>query len=696
MRKHILIFLLLLVSAVSFSQKIPVHVVRRDADLQWQILDDVMGTAFPGTEVFSDDSLTFTLETEKRYFFSVSLNHIYDADKTLFILYIGDEPVIRIKGDTKPGDYFLPFFTGIRDQEKKIFGGSDALISEFPWQVYVVAGNLACGGSIIAGTWILTAAHCTRDQSGKTWSPSSVTVKAGANNPFDPSQGTIYHAAEVIPHENYNDNTLENDIALIRLTSPITNPNTSVVHLVSQEDIKYGAIDPGVMTWVTGWGLISKNPDVKPTSLQKVQLPIITIAQASTVWHSIPPTDLMAGYLNGNKDACNGDSGGPMVVPVLGQYKQAGLVSWGSADCNTYGAYTNVGLFQTWISNHTGIQPVFQPPAPKGDSIICLGTTSDHYTVNPVSGASSFEWGLFPAGAGNITGTSSSSATVTWNSGFVGTADLAYRVTRDGQLSEWSRIRLKVVRNTRITKVSRDTSLCASLPVALSVNTEGYNLQYQWFLNGNPVPGADLSILDLISAQPGNSGRYTVEVKGNCGTVMSQPMNLTVYPLTEIKSLSPTEDLPFGSDKLLHISATGHNLTFQWEKDSTAIATRTDSTLLLKNVTARDIGLYQVIVSGTCGTKISNTIYVFVTGNSLSGAPEILLWPSITKDVFNIAESEGDLYNINIYNQSGKLVLARTNLQYQNEIDISHLGKGIYFVNIFNNKFRKTIKVVKT
>ena len=62
--------------------------------------------------------------------------------------------------------------------------------------------------------------------------------------------------------------------------------------------------------------------------------------QASTVWPDIAPSDVMAGFRNGNKDACNGDSGGPMVVPVDNEYKLAGLVSWGSGNCDTYGAYT--------------------------------------------------------------------------------------------------------------------------------------------------------------------------------------------------------------------------------------------------------------------------------------------------------------------------------------------------------------------
>ena len=112
-----------------------------------------------------------------------------------------------------------------------------------------------------------------------------------------------------------------------------------------------GAIVPGVMSWVTGYGLTMISPPTVPTQLQKVQLPIVSNATASVVWPDIASTDLMAGYRNGNKDACSGDSGGPLVVPVDGEYKLAGMVSWGSSKCNTYGAYTRVSDFESWISS---------------------------------------------------------------------------------------------------------------------------------------------------------------------------------------------------------------------------------------------------------------------------------------------------------------------------------------------------------
>jgi secreted trypsin-like serine protease len=152
-----------------------------------------------------------------------------------------------------------------------------------------------------------------------------MSVKVGTTSPQLASNGKTYLVNSVIVNPSYNSLTHENDVALLRLAGPINFTNATPIRLVSPYDISQGAIDPGVMSWVTGFGLISVTPEVFPTTLQKVQLPIISNAQASTVWGPIPATDLMAGFLNGNKDACSGDSGGPLVVPVFNGFKLAGL-----------------------------------------------------------------------------------------------------------------------------------------------------------------------------------------------------------------------------------------------------------------------------------------------------------------------------------------------------------------------------------
>ena len=695
MKKIIFIYFLFLVSFAAKSQKVTVQVIKTEkaALSDWQIMDEKYRIVFSGNEYFRDDSVTFSLEANTRYFLQISVTEIFNPDTILYTLVLDNEPVILIKSDSGSGDHLFPFFTGIRNDDNKITGGTTAPISDFPWQVYLISGKSTCGGSIISDTWILTAAHCTKDDSGNPVPAAQMSVKAGANNPFNVLEGQTYFVSEVIVNEGFDHQTLLNDIALLKLKQPINYVNATPIKLVTSEDVAYGATDPGVMSWVTGWGLTHVNPDVFPISLQKVQLPIITNAQASTVWRTIPSTDIMAGYLNGNRDACNGDSGGPMVVPVIDEYKLAGVVSWGSQNCDTYGAYTRVSGFESWIRANTGIVKEFRPPVPWGDTLVCQGEVSSPYSVTNVSGAYFYEWRILPADAGVVSG-NSANATVLWNSGFTGSATLILRVTINNKVSEWSRLNLKVVLNTTLVSQSGDNVICAGKPITLVAGAKGYNLNYKWYKNSTLVQSGPSPELTLASTTTDDSGSYSCEIVGYCGTVFSGTMNLTVHPLTRIYYISPDIQAPFGKNVTLEVNSEGHDLVYQWQKNNILLDNSYTSLLFLNDLNANDIGLYQATVTGTCGTEISDTIYVYVKKASGTNEPEVLLWPTITREEFNVALSSDTYYNINIYNSIGKIIRGLTGCRYDTKITVNTLPKGLYIVVVFNREIRKSVKLI--
>jgi V8-like Glu-specific endopeptidase len=695
MKRYVSVILFFTLCYQVFSQKVPVHVTGADnsAVYEWKILDDSYKVVFEGSDYFPGDSITFALDANAGYIFLVSVNKI-TQDSSALVLYLDYEPLFLIKPGIGEGDHMFPFYTGVRLPETKITGGTDASITEFPWQVYISSGNLRCGGSIIGANWVLTAAHCVLDASGTPISPTRVFVKVGANNPFITSEGETYSADRVIPHENYNDQTLENDIALIRLANIINNPVARPIAIVTPADVAAGALKPGVMTWVTGWGLTSVNPKVYPTRLQKLQLPIITRAQASTVWSNIASTDIMAGYLNGNKDACSGDSGGPLVVPIYSEYRLAGIVSWGSSECDTYGAYTNVSLFRSWISSNSGINPLFLAPPVSGDTLICSGETASSYSVNPVSGAASYEWRLSPVTAGSVSGSQTSSI-VTWNRSYKGSATLLYRITVAGETSDWSRLGLRVVENTSILSLSADTTICAMKPVTISTRARGYNLVYNWYKDENLVSSGADSVLRITSATTSNTGNYRVQVTGRCGSALSPVTRLTVYPVTEINNLTPDTNIAAGDNVSLNVGAVGQDLTYQWLMNGNTLPGSNAPDLELNNVRASDIGNYNVIVSGACGTVTSDSIYVYVSGNETPGSPEVMAWPTLTHDFLNVAIYNDATYNIAIYNNMGQLVRRYTNLRYQNNVDVSYLSPGTYILNVYNSAFRKSVKIIK-
>ncbi|XP_029805336.1 testisin-like [Suricata suricatta] len=94
-----------------------------------------------------------------------------------------------------------------------------------------------------------------------------------------------------------------------------------------------------------------------PYILQEVQVGIINTTMCNYLYtqpvfrHDIWGDMMCAGDSQGGKDACFGDSGGPLACEKRGLWIQVGIVSWGSG-CgrpNRPGVYTNVSRHFGWI-----------------------------------------------------------------------------------------------------------------------------------------------------------------------------------------------------------------------------------------------------------------------------------------------------------------------------------------------------------
>lgn len=242
-----------------------------------------------------------------------------------------------------------------------IVGGEEATPGEFPWQAFLRIGSYICGGSLIDSQWVMTAAHCVErdDSPGQPVPPSTVTVHLGKHNirQTEASQQTK-SVAQVIMHPNYNSNSGDSDIALLRLTSAaaLNSRVATIPLLVSPGDDPLTA--PGVLATVTGWGTTSEGGVVSNT-LQKVSIPIVSNATCNQAlpW-TITQNMICAGYAAGGKDSCQGDSGGPMIVPDgVGGWKQTGVVSFGlgCARPGLYGVYTRVSRYIAWIGQYVDL-----------------------------------------------------------------------------------------------------------------------------------------------------------------------------------------------------------------------------------------------------------------------------------------------------------------------------------------------------
>ncbi|XP_023295403.2 trypsin-like [Lucilia cuprina] len=226
------------------------------------------------------------------------------------------------------------------DLDGRIVNGVDTTIQAHPYQVSLQTNNgfHFCGGSIISEDIVVTAAHCM--QSYKAY---QFKVRLGSTE-YD-NGGELVAVKSFKYHEGYNPETMVNDVAVIKLATPVR--ESSKVRYIKLAE-KTPAT--GTTAVVTGWG--SKCflfCQTAPKVLQEVEVDIVDEkACASSEYKygdQIKETMLCAYAVK--KDACQGDSGGPLVA----KNQLVGVVSWGKgcAVAGYPGVYCDVATVRSWI-----------------------------------------------------------------------------------------------------------------------------------------------------------------------------------------------------------------------------------------------------------------------------------------------------------------------------------------------------------
>ncbi|XP_059487176.1 trypsin-4-like [Neocloeon triangulifer] len=287
----------------------------------------------------------------------------------------GTRPQDKNAGVVKKGS------DGGRISKQTFFSGSFS--SNFPWTVSIsVVKSLFppaspptvpipsfpryCGGSLIDWNWILSSGSCT--------GIGNLSVLFGSQDRSNPlALNTLSMGipeSNVFVHPNFNPQTLENDISLIKLpySAPLPtllNPNNLInsVLLPTRSDLLNQFL--GQTGFLSGFGLNNFNLSNILGWTPQQFIPNVDCAKyfASGATNSFPirlsNLCLVNNLTNSIAGLCNVESGSPLVVqnPITKIFSLQGIASFPPWNClkNSPFAFTRVANYTNWISRLTGL-----------------------------------------------------------------------------------------------------------------------------------------------------------------------------------------------------------------------------------------------------------------------------------------------------------------------------------------------------
>ena len=290
--------------------------------------------------------------------------------------------------------------TSLSKFQPRIVNGIPTVASDYPFIVDVrlyypgwdIVDSSFCTASLIRLKYpatILTAAHCLYDITNQ--SLAVYLLRSDADAVKSDSNDFIFHSVwKHVVHENYNDSTLDNDIALIFLDEDVSsNSRLSKVELPTLDTTTNECCDKNDELQVMGYG--ADYSDGPPTdTLEYTNVKFMTRDECiqrfkhyrtweynncnyTKGWNytcngnytfdgnytgvynfSAEVTENMICAIGNDTDSCQGDSGGPLIK--TNSNIQVGVTSYGIG-CNSGlpGVYVNLALYSQWIDTQIDI-----------------------------------------------------------------------------------------------------------------------------------------------------------------------------------------------------------------------------------------------------------------------------------------------------------------------------------------------------
>mmetsp|Transcript_26075 Transcript_26075/g.60544 ORF Transcript_26075/g.60544 Transcript_26075/m.60544 type:complete len:571 (-) Transcript_26075:218-1930(-) len=244
------------------------------------------------------------------------------------------------------------------DKRSLIVGGQTVDQTRYPYytilDIEVDGGFFFCGATLIHDDIVLTTGDCS----------FNVTAILAVVNYTDDTGLTGYEqfrdATDIVVHPDYNRENTDYDIAILRLdsralSSPFPKLNTERPVPANGDPVT-----------AIGFGSLSLGGEF-PAILQEVVVDVVPGASCNSVnsYNDTVRVPRMICARADGKDSCQGDAGGPLIVPGATATDDllVGINSFGigCADPNFPGIYTRVSFFEEWIQDQICLLSRFRP-----------------------------------------------------------------------------------------------------------------------------------------------------------------------------------------------------------------------------------------------------------------------------------------------------------------------------------------------